>query len=416
MMKKMSFLLAFLLAGQFLTAQTPKTKKAIVIIVDGIPADMIEKVNTPFIDAVSAAGGYTRATMGGEVDGYSQTPTISAVCYTSMITGTWGNKHNVWNNELEDPNYNYWTLFRFLKNDSPDRKIGIYSTWLDNRTKLVGEGLPQTGNLKFDVHYDGYEIDTVHFPHDKLTTYISKIDEEVVKEASQSLRTDAPDFSWVYLQYTDNTGHIYGDGPGMIDAIEKADRQVGDLYAAIKYREQYHNEDWMFVVITDHGRDVATGKNHGGQTHRERTIWISTNAKGLNQQFRAHDPNIVDILPSMARHLGVKIDPKQQYELDGVPFIGEVSIANPKADIKDGKLMLRWTAFHPEGKVKISVSKTNTFKEKGPQGTDVYVSVGEFNQGAGKAEIDLPKDMKDSKFLKVVFEGDHNTLNRWIVR
>ena len=32
-----------------------------------------------------------------------------------MITGTWANKHNVWGNGIENPNYNYWTIFRFLK-------------------------------------------------------------------------------------------------------------------------------------------------------------------------------------------------------------------------------------------------------------------------------------------------------------
>lgn len=415
-MKNLCLLIVFSVLCSKLFAQTNPAKKAIVIIVDGIPADMIERVNTPNIDAVSKVGGYTRATMGGEKGGYSQTPTISAVCYTSMITGTWGNKHNVWNNDLEDPNYNYWTMFRFLKNHQPDKKIGIYSTWLDNRTKLVGEGLPQTNNLKFDVHFDGYEIDTVRFPHDKLTTYISKIDEEVVKEATGNLREFAPDFSWVYLQYTDNTGHIYGDGEGMIDAIEKADRQVGELFSAIKFREQYFNEDWMFVVITDHGRDVATGKNHGGQTDRERTIWISTNKKDLNQQFYAHTPEIVDILPSIARHLDVKIEKEQLYELDGVPFVGEVSIAHPKAKIEGDKLQVSWTSFANDGKVKISVSPTNHFNKSGVEKKDEYVYLTEFNQADGKGEITLPKELKNSKFLKVILEGQHNILNRWIIR
>lgn len=409
-------ILLLAVAAQNVSAQSAKTKKAIVIIVDGIPADMIERVHTPFIDAVSKDGGYTRAYMGGERGGYSETPTISAVCYTSMMTGTWGNKHNVWGNGLENPNYNYWTMFRFLKEAKPESKVGIYSTWLDNRTKLLGEGLDQTGKLKMDYHFDGYEHDTVSFPHDKESIYINKIDEEVVKQASQSLRADAPDFSWVYLQYTDDAGHRYGDGKGMVDAIVKADRQVGELYAAIRYREQYHNEEWMFIVITDHGRDVATGFSHGGQSERERGIWIATNAKNLNQHFHAHTPAIVDILPSMARHLGVSIPTIQRYELDGVPFIGDVSIADPTAKLENNKLTITWTPFSREGKVKIYVTPTDNFNKSGPSNADEYALIAEVDLAKRKVEIELPEAFAQEQAFKIVIEGEHNALNRWVKR
>lgn len=401
-------------SATFAQEQTPKLKKALLIIVDGIPADMIEREDTPHIDAIAKEGGYTRAYMGGERGGYSQTPTISAVCYTSMITGTWGNKHNVWGNGVEDPNYHYWTIFRHLKEQQPTRKLGIYSTWLDNRTKILGEGKMETNQLKIDYHYDGYELDTLRFPHDKMATYISKIDEEVTQQAWLSLREEAPDLSWVYLQYTDNAGHIFGDDEGMYDAVRKADRQVGDIYNAVKYREQYFNEDWMVVVITDHGRDVATGLSHGGQTERERTIWIATNADGLNQHFYAHQPAIVDILPSVARHLGLTIKPAQQYELDGVPFVGKVSIADPKATLAQQQLRLEWTPFSKTGVVEIMVSATNHFQHGGVEQPDTYVSLGNVELAKGKATVDLPSTLHGKKFYKVVLSAEHNSVNRWI--
>ena len=37
------------------------TPKDVFIIVDGIPADVIESVDTPNLDVISNAGGYTRA-------------------------------------------------------------------------------------------------------------------------------------------------------------------------------------------------------------------------------------------------------------------------------------------------------------------------------------------------------------------
>lgn len=92
-----------------------KQKKVVFIIADGIPADVIEKVATPGIDAIAKEGKYMRAYVGGEKDGYTQTPTISAVGYNSLLTGTWVNKHNVWDNDIKAPNYNYWNIFRLSR-------------------------------------------------------------------------------------------------------------------------------------------------------------------------------------------------------------------------------------------------------------------------------------------------------------
>jgi predicted AlkP superfamily pyrophosphatase or phosphodiesterase len=262
--------------------QAQHTKKALFVIVDGSAADVIEQQPTPNLDKIAKVGGYTRAHVGGEKGAYSQTPTISAVGYNSLLTGTWVNKHNVWDNDIAAPNYNYRTLFRFFKEQYPQKKTAVFSSWLDNRTKLVGEGLPATGNLKVDHHFDGLELDTVQFPHDKKRDFMHRIDEAVVDKAAACIREEAPDLSWVYLEYTDDMGHMHGDSPEFYKAIAYMDQQMGRLWEAINYREKTFKEDWVIYITTDHGRDSATGKHHGGQSNRERSTWIVTNAKKLN--------------------------------------------------------------------------------------------------------------------------------------
>ncbi len=202
------------------------SKKVVFIILDGIPADVLERVNTPYLDKISAEGGYTRGFTGGKKGGYSETPTISAVGYNSLLTGTWANKHNVWGNEIEEPNYKYWTIFRFLKESRPEAKTAIFSTWLDNRTKLIGEGLEETGHLKLDYHFDGFELDSLTYPHDEDKRYIFNIDNLVSYEAAHYLKTSGPDFSWVYLEYTDDIAHRFGDGPEMDRAVEISEGKI----------------------------------------------------------------------------------------------------------------------------------------------------------------------------------------------
>jgi len=73
-------------------------------------------------------------------------------------------------------------------------------------------------------------------------------------------------------------------------------------------------------VTTDHGRDAATGKDHGGQSERERTTWIVTNSVSLNEHF-TDTPAIVDILPSIAAHLELEMPAEIREQLDGRSFI-----------------------------------------------------------------------------------------------
>ncbi len=300
------------------TAAAPR--KAVFIILDGIPADVIERVATPAIDAIAAAGGYARAHVGGELGGPTETPTISAPGYISLLTATWANKHNVRGNSKLSPNYDYWNIFRIVESVDPSRQTAIFSTWLDNRTVLLGEGRPDAGNFRLDHAADGFERDTVAFPHDPASKYILAIDERVATDAAAYIAAKGPDLSWVYLQHTDDAAHANGDGEGFDTAVRQADARVGRIWEAVKQR-QAMGEEWMIVVTTDHGRDAPTGKGHGGQSVRERTTWIVTNQSALGPRFRSGALAIVDIAPSILQYLGISAPAAVAAQMEGVSFL-----------------------------------------------------------------------------------------------
>lgn len=89
----------------------------------------------------------------------------------------------------------------------------------------------------------------------------------------------------------------------------------------------------VIYITTDHGRDSATGKNHGGQSTRERTTWIVTNAQKLNDYFGQYQPAIVDIMPSIAGALDITPGREQQMEIDDVSLTGKVSLSKGSATI-----------------------------------------------------------------------------------
>lgn len=399
--------LLFLLSCTNSSAQ--KERKAVFIIADGIPADVIERLKTPALNEISKQGGYARAYVGGEKNGYSQTPTISAVGYNSLLTGTWVNKHNVWDNDIAAPNYNYWNIYRFFKTQYPQKTTAVFSTWLDNRTKLVGSEAKDAGNLQPDYYFDAMELDTIHYPHDTAGYFYHVIDEVVADTAGAYIKRVAPDLSWVYLEYTDEMGHRHGNGNQFDDAVIKMDKQIQKIWEAIQYREKNFNEEWQIWITTDHGRE-DNGYGHGGQTQRERTTWIVTNAKELNERFKKQQPGIVDIMPSIASFLNIKIPKDKLMEIDGVPLAGKISATDASAVFTDSIIEIKWNVVNKEGKAKIWMAKTNNFKTGGK---DKYKLMTGAPVANGLAKIEVKNISSD--FYKIVIEMPYNFLNRWVI-
>ena len=391
------------------TSAVAQQKKLVFIILDGIPAQDLERVVTPNLDQVIQKGGYARAYTGGLKGGYSESPTISAVGYNSILTGTWANKHQVLGNGIEAPNYQYWTIFRYLREARPDAKLAIFSTWQDNRTKLLGENLPQTGYLKLDRAVDGLELDTLRYPHDAQSDYIHQIDQRVAEEAADYLRTQGPDLTWVYLQYTDDMGHQFGRGAELDAAIQKADAQVGLIWQAIQQRQQ-KGEDWQLWITTDHGRKEPEAKGHGGQSEAEREVWIASNASGLNAHFFSGKASLVDLLPSFFRFFNLVVPEHQERELDGVPLIGPLSLSNLTLIGKGKNQLLNWTPGVQSETLSVYWSPTDHF---GEGGQDEYFFLGEVPSDA--KQYALPPDLGKKAFFKVLVVGKYNSVNTWRV-
>ena len=410
-MKKYLYIICTLLLAAGCTQKPDsdegKVRKAVYVIIDGVTAEMVERLELPAIEEIASEGTYGRCFTGGTVGRYDQTPTISAIGYTNILTATWANKHNVWGNDNLSPNYNYWTIFRIAKEQDREVTTGLFSSWQDNRTVLLGEGKPETGNLVIDYVCDGYELDYEAFPNKEYDLRIFDIDEHVSKKAAECIRENAPDLSWVYLWYTDDAGHIFGNGETMDDFIRLADRQVARIWEAVKYREANFNEEWMVIITTDHGREY-NGFHHGGQSYSERSCWISTNVKA-NERLTGGSGAIIDINPSICRFMDFKVPQDVLWEQDGVSFYGDIDIMNMEVEPYGRSVCLTWECLDPSSVATVWAAASNEFNKGG---RDEWVKVGEVPAGDCRYIVDL-SILPESDFYKFVLETPSGTLNRW---
>lgn len=410
-MKKCFYILCILLlaagCAQQQSKDESKVRKAVYVIIDGVTAEMIERLQPPAIEEIASEGTFGKCFTGGTVGRYDQTPTISAIGYTNILTATWANKHNVWGNDNLSPNYNYWTIFRIAEEQGREVTTGLFSSWQDNRTVLLGEGKPETGNLEIDYVCDGYDLDHEAFPDKEYDLRIFDIDEHVSKKAAECIRENAPDLSWVYLWYTDDAGHIFGAGETMDEFILLADRQVARIWEAVKYREANFNEEWMVVITTDHGREY-NGFHHGEQSYSERSCWISTNVKA-NERLTGGSGAIIDINPSICRFMGFEVPQDVLWEQDGVSFYGDVDIMNMEVEPYGSSVILTWECLNPSAVVNVWAASANEFNKGGK---DEWVKVGEVSAGDSRFVVDIT-NLPKSDFYKFVLETPRGTLNRW---
>ncbi len=407
-MKLKYITLAALLLVALASCRENGPRKAVYIIIDGVPADMIERLDLPAIREIASEGAYGRSYVGGTVGRYDETPTISAVGYTDLLTSTWLNKHNVPGNDNLSPNYNYPTIFRLAKDQKREVKTALFSSWIDNRTVLIGEGRQETGNLTIDYVYDGYELDREKFPDREYDLRIFDIDEHVSECAAQCIREQAPDLSWVYLWYTDDAGHIFGNGEKFDEYVRLADKQVARVWESVKYRREKYGEDWMVVVTTDHGR-ALDGHGHGGQTDRERTTWVAVN-KPVNGRMKRGKSAITDIAPSICRFLGFEIPAEVEREQDGTSFYGKSDIMDMEAVPYDNTVTLTWSCLKKGARVTVLAATTNEFKTGG---ADNWVEVGKALSQDESFTFDLDV-LPKSDFYKFVLETPNGSINRWL--
>lgn len=293
------------------------TPKVLLVGIDGLALDEIDGVETPHLDSLYTTKAYT----GGITDAGTRQSTWSGAGWGSILTGTWADKHTVTGNR-DFFRYATDTVFNHVRNTRPNAYIASITNW--DLIEIQQDTKAEAVDYWFNVNWDREKWANDEEDSTRITT----------DEALAQLNDKGPDLIFVMFASVDEVGHIDGFGETYDEEIRASDAALGELLAAVDAREAAHDEDWLVIVSTDHGRLLPLGKDHGEQSVPEKTIFIKMNKEG-NTSFKTEMtdvpnqddeglyafPSQTAITPTILRHL--QIDIKDEWELADSPLLGK---------------------------------------------------------------------------------------------
>ena len=256
--------------NEHLNSKLPKgktEKKAIVIGYDGCRADILNEMvpENSAITALVNEGATLKLTYCGGVNYPEKNTqdTSTAPGWCSILTGVWADKHGITGNDITKT-MDHKTLMISLTEQLLINSAVFITKWkghFSRKNATYLEEMDYCGANGLDVTYTLCEND------DASHLYVM---DEVAKK-------DCADFIFSIYVPTDGIGHKKGfsfNNPKYKDAFKKEDKMALDVINAIKARDTYEKEDWLFIITSDHG---GIGTGHGGASIQERMTFIAVN-------------------------------------------------------------------------------------------------------------------------------------------
>ena len=272
----------------------PDIDHVIVIGIDGMSPDGIQKAATPTLDSILKVAAYTFTCQ-------AVLPTSSSPNWASMIMGAGPDKHGVTSNswqphkqtiELEcegtkrngKPSGMWPTIYGELRRQKPEANIACFNDWLAYN-RLFEKGVvnrQRDANLLQAVSHTGYK--------------------GITNKASRYFKQKKPDFMFVHLDHVDHAGHHDGHGTEeYYKSVTVADQMIAKIVQAIK--ESGVAERTMVLIVADHG---GKGHGHGGDSPEEVNVpWILTGPSVVNGELQVQ-VNTYDTAATIAYLLGIK--------------------------------------------------------------------------------------------------------------
>lgn len=251
------------------------SRHVLILGVDGLRPDAIEPADAPTIDMLFAHGAGTL-----EASTQLTGDTVSGPGWASILTGIEVERHGVTSNETAVMEGIDRTVPTFLGAAfDAGLATGLIVHWLQ-LPLLVEQGPAQGFRLGGD---------------------------SVVASTAVRFLGEPRDLLFLHFDDCDHAGHATGFGPSNPDyiaAVEGVDANFTTVIDAVLARETYATEEWLFVMVTDHGGE---GTAHGARNAINRTIPLLFVRPGMTPATLVGASHM-DVAPTVLSYLGVSTE------------------------------------------------------------------------------------------------------------
>ena len=293
------FLIGFI-GNSTLQAQDAVKPHVLVIGIDGLRPDAMQKANTPNIDALIQNGTVSfQCQILGER--YRKNDTVTAPGWSSILTGVWADKHGVQDNSFKGKQFDtYPHFFARIKSQFPSLKTASFLDLLQTNENVVAHADFQYGYLESVPARSRAGKDAL-----------------IATEASKLIAAKDYQAVFVYFGNCDGVGHKKGFHPSVSqyrDVIHQTDSYIGKLLSAIKSRPNHEDENWLILLTADHG-GKGTGHSRGQKVPEILNVPFIVSGRAATRGALGDKIYIVDIATTALTHLGVTVKP--EWKLDG---------------------------------------------------------------------------------------------------
>ncbi|MBR2460595.1 MAG: alkaline phosphatase family protein [Clostridia bacterium] len=245
-------------------------KKVILISIDGMRPDGFLQCGNPFIGKMMETSSYT-------LEGKTVFPSVTLPCHTSLFHSVPPERHCTTTNTYIAPVHPITGLFEQIKHAGG--VSAMYYGWEPLRD------VSRPGSLVFSEYIHSYSAEAT--------------DGILTDRALERIRSDRPDFVFLYMVETDEKG---GHDHGWMTA-----EYLNCVNAAIdnvrRVWEEF-GEEYTVVVTADHG---GHARSHGTSMKEDMTIPMFYMGKDFPKGRILADTTILDIAPTVAKVMGIAI-------------------------------------------------------------------------------------------------------------
>jgi len=263
--------------------------KVLLIGIDGLRSDVLNKENSPFLYNLSISK-FTYVNYNHIVE----RPTISGPNWSSILTGTRVDKHNVSNNNFSDNSLTvYPSIFHYIEKRAPYLKTSSIVNWS-----------PINKYIAIDADYR--EMKEIN-------------DLEVYNIAKENITSSSSDVMFLQFDELDIAGHNFGfskNSNEYCNTLKMIDNYILNLHTLIENKRKL-DENWMFIVVSDHGGD-GISHSESENIHVNRTVLILENP---HLKFRTtYISSMSDIATTIFDFIGIE-DNSFNCKKDGISLI-----------------------------------------------------------------------------------------------